>query len=133
MKIDLGYGFFASDGVMEHYVNFICNEIMEMTKTHCGASVNRRDGFPMKGYYVPVKLEVKERLKRSAIFKITVLKSEKEFVFYMSRHKSPDELFHQLQRKIDELTMEVIKENDIDQNRVHDEHHPLRNMNFKLP
>jgi hypothetical protein len=133
MKIDLGYGFFASDEVMEHYVKFICKEIEEMIKTHCGASVNSRDGFPMKGHYVPVKLEVVEVMKRSASLRMKTLGFTKEFTLYMSRHKSPDKILHELQYKIDELTLEIIKENDIDQNRVHSEHHPLRNLNFKLP
>lgn len=118
------YGLYANDETMRKYVDFICAQI----DTRCGASVNAKDGFPMKGYYVPVKLEIKEKLSRSAEMKITVLGYEKEFIFFMSRHKSPDALLHELQRKIDELTLEIIRENNLDQDKIYREHHPLRNL-----
>lgn len=118
------YGLYANDETMRKYVDFICAQI----SAKCGASVNASDGFPMKGYYVPVKLEIKEKLSRSAEMKMTALEHEKEFIFFMSRHKSPDELLHQLQRKIDELTLEIIKENGMDQDKIHRDHHPLKNL-----
>ncbi len=118
------YGLYANDETMRKYVDFICAQI----STRCGASVNATSGFPMKGYYVPVKLEIKEKLSRSAELKMTVLGYEKEFIFYMSRHKSPDALLHQLQDKIDELTLEIIKENNMDQDKIYREHHPLKNL-----
>jgi hypothetical protein len=129
--MNLGYGFFADDITMKNYVNFICDQIEHIIKTHCGASVNKTDGFPMKGYYVPVKLEIKERFTRSAELKMTVFGCEREFIFYMSRHKSPDELLHGLQSKIDELTLEIIKEKGLDQDKIYHDHHPLRSL--KLP
>jgi hypothetical protein len=131
-SINLGYGFFMDNDSMKDYVNFICDQIEKIKAVHCGTTVNKSDGFPMKGYYVPVKLEIIERLSRSADIKIEVLGHTKQFIFFMSRHKSPDETLHRLQSKIDELTLDIIKENSLDQDKIFSEYHPLRNYNGKM-
>lgn len=117
-------GLYASDKVMKDYVEFICSCVKES----CGASVPKKDGFPMKGYYVPVKLKVKEKLTRSAEIQIEVLGFKKEFIFFMSRKKSPEQLLHELQDKINEATEEVIKEHKLDKDKIWNDHHPLKKL-----
>lgn len=120
-------GYYATDEMMREYVNLICSFLVK----HSGASLNKRTGFPMKGYYVPVELEVLTKMSRSAELKITSLGHTKTFIFYMSRHKSPDALLHELQRKIDDLVREIIEENGMDQDKVYMEHHPLRGIKLE--
>lgn len=128
METNLGYGFFADNDVMQNYVKFICQQIELITKTHCGTMVNKKDGFPMKGYYIPVKLSLKEMTVRSATFKMKTLGYEKEFDLYMSRHKSPDKILHELQDKINESTTQIVRENNMDQDKIYNDYHPLKGI-----
>lgn len=118
------HGQYASDEVMKNYVEFICSNV----QLQAGACVNGKSGFPMKGCYIPVKLEIIEKLSRSAIFKMEALGHSKTFPLYMSRHKDPNSLLLELQRKIDDLTLEIAVENNIDQDELLKTYHPLRNF-----
>jgi hypothetical protein len=117
-----GQGFFANDEVMKHYTEFLCEQIIQLTKTNSGATVNKTDGFPMKGCYVPIKLKVTNIMKTSATMMLEVLGHEKEFIFYMSRHKSPNTILHELQRAIDELTLEIIKDKNLNQDKIYSQY-----------
>lgn len=128
------HGLFASDEVMENYVQFICSHILNLpyfSISNCGASVHKTDGFPMKGYYVPVRLAIIVKKRSSIDISIMALGHIKETTFFMSRHKSPDALLHELQEKIDEVVSLIISENKLDRDKIWNEHHPLKNL--KLP
>lgn len=118
-------GQYCTNDDMREYVKFIGSLINK----NAGASVNAKDGFPMKGYYVPVNLEIKELLSRSIEIKIECLGYEKEFIFYLSRMKGPDVLLHELQIKIDEKVNEIVVENNMDKDKIFHDYHPLR-FNF---
>jgi hypothetical protein len=120
-------GYFATDEVMKDYVEFICSHIILKS----GACVDKSGGFPMKGCYVPVKLSVTSKTMRYAKLKLIALGYTKDFTFYMSRHKSPDILLHELQDKINEAVGEIILENSLDRDKIFYDHHPLRGL--KLP
>lgn len=115
-------GYYTTDEMMREYVKLICSFLVE----NSGASLKK-----MKGFYVPVKLEVIEKMSRSAELQITSLGYTKTFIFYMSRHKSPDALLHEMQRKIDDLVREIIEENGMDQDKVYMKHHPLRGIKLE--
>lgn len=129
-NVTLGYGFFADDNVMKKYVDFICDRILEARSI--GVEISRTDGFPMKGHYIPVKLTIKARTLRSADISMEVFGYTKEFTLFMSRRKSPDELLHQLQRKLDELALEVVIENKLDRDKIWNDYHPIRRFPFPL-
>jgi hypothetical protein len=56
----------------------------------------------------------------------------KEFTVFMSRHKSPDEILHTIQDKIDNATLEVIDENNLDRDKIFYENHPLKRFTEHL-
>jgi hypothetical protein len=120
-------GLWASDEVMKNYVDFICSQI----KSTGGASVRKADGFPMKGCYVPVKLEITAKKVTYAEMRVTSLGHTKEFVFFMSRHKSPNKTLNELQAKINETVESIVVENGMDKDEIWSTHHPLKNL--KLP
>jgi len=121
------YGQHVNDRIMKNYVEFICSQI----SLNGGAEVNKSDGFPMKGAYVPVKLEIIEKTLRTAIINVTSLGHSKKFTFFLSRQKSPARILSELQDKINETVTEIVLENNLDRDKIFYEHHPLRNL--KLP
>ena len=122
------YGHHANDKVMRAYVEFICSQI----STNTGAAVNRSDGFPMKGAYVPVQLEILHKDLRTATINLTAFGHSKEFMFMLSRRKSPAHLLNELQIKVDEVVLDIIRENNLDQDKIWKEHQPFL-MHRKLP
>ncbi len=122
-----GSGLYGSDEMMSGYVKFIVGHI----PTLCGASVNKKSGFPMKGCYVPVRFEVLEIGSRSVEARITSLGHVKDTTIFMSRWKSPSKILGDIQNKIDLLVNEIVAENDLDRDDIFNQHHPLRN--FKWP
>lgn len=117
-------GQYMDDDNMQEYVEFMCGAIA----LKAGATVNSTTGFPMKGCYVPVNLEIVSKMRTSAAIRMTALGYEAEFVQYMSRHKSPDKILHELQQKINEITLQIINDNNLDQEKIYKEHHPFKNI-----
>jgi len=118
-------GLYITNEQMKQYVEFICSLI----KSECGADVPKSDGFPMNGCYIPVKFEILKKWSNFIECKITTLGFEKEFNIFMSRHKSPDLLLHEIQYKINDTTKLIISENKLDQDKIWMDHHPLRGLN----
>lgn len=122
------HGLHASNNVMEKYVDFIISQL----PPDVGASVSKTTGFPMKGYNVPVKLEVIGKTVRTVVLRITTLGFTKEFEYMMSRHKSPDVLLHEIQFKINDHTNQIILENKLDPNKIWTEYILPKGEKFTL-
>lgn len=118
------HGQYCDNNGMKAYVEFICSLI----RVEAGSSVKSKKGFPMKGLFVKVDLEIVDKMSRSIEIKMTSLKFEKKFIFYMSRHFGPEKILHDLQNKIDEKLLEVINENCLDQDQIYKDHHTLKNF-----
>lgn len=114
------------DIMMKQYVDFICDRI----PTEFGASLYRTMTtlpgttyrFPYKNVGVPVRVENIERLSRSAIFHIESLGHKKVVHVYMSRVKGPEVLFSDVQSKIDEAVNDIVRENNLDVEKLKDAH-----------
>jgi len=122
------HGQFASNEIMKEYVHFLCSCI---DPNDVGACVNRTDGFPMKGHYIRVKIEFVKIHNQFVDVKIVAFGHEKMFPWYLSRRKDPNTLLHEFQRKVDDLTLEIITENGLDRDQIWLDYHPLKNL--KLP
>lgn len=106
---------------MAKYVEFICSLIRPGT----GAEISNTTGMPMKGAYVPVQIDVVEKMTRSAMIKITALGHSEEFIFYMSRHKGPDTLIFKLQRLVDEHVNIIIDKHGLNRDEIFETYHPF--------
>lgn len=103
---------------MEKYVAFICSEIpKEMHTEFVQPNVEQLARFIHKiGPRVTEKVEITilETYTRSAKIKITFDKYENESIYYMSRHKGPDNLLNEIQNKI----QKIVNETFINDNRL---------------
>lgn len=126
-KFMIGTGQTFTDNHMSQYIDYLISIIQLQT----GASIPTLDGFPMKGCYVPVTLEVTKKDKTILEITIKSLSFEKQVTCFLSRKHSPVQFLFSLQEKIDSAVKEIIKENELNQDEIHRSNHPLHNMNFQ--
>jgi hypothetical protein len=93
---------------MEKYVAFICGELadeysvtLNEPKGVDGAPARIKKAGPR--IHSKVYISVIESYTRSAKLTLVFDRYEKEDIFYMSRHKSPDVLLHEIYNKIDKI------------------------------
>jgi len=93
---------------MEKYVAFICGELadeysvtLNEPKGVDGAPARIKKAGPR--IHSKVYISVIESYTRSAKLTLVFDRYEKEDIFYMSRHKSPDALLHEIYNKIDKI------------------------------
>jgi len=96
------------NATMEKYVAFLCGELVSEYSV-CLSEPKGVDGTPARikkagpGVLCKTEISVVESYTRSAKLKLVFCKYEKEDIFYMSRHKSPDALLHEIYSKIDKV------------------------------
>lgn len=114
------------DEMMKQYVDFICDRIPEEFGASLYRTMTTLPGttyrFPYKNVGVPVKVLSIERLTRSAIFHIESLGHKKSVHVYMSRAKGPEVLMYDVQYKIDEAVNEIVRENNLDVEKLREAH-----------
>ena len=120
-------GQYMTDKMMQQYVDFI----LSLVGATAGASVSAKDGFPMKGHYVPVTLEVLKKERTYVDFKLTSLGFSKELTLFLSRKKSPADTLAELQEKIDITVNQIVTENNLDKEEIWKTNHPLRFLKLK--
>lgn len=105
------------NNVMERYVDFISSEITPIQKVllWIPSSIKDEVYIPKIGpkVYIKVNIEIIEKYTRSSKFKLKFDKYEIEDMFFMSRHKSPDLIFSEIERKIEN----IINNTFLDDNR----------------
>jgi hypothetical protein len=97
--------------VMERYVAFICNELPKTRRVLLNPPPPMENGE--YGYkriskigphvYMMVDIEIVEKYTRSAKLCIKFEDYQKNDIFYMSRHKGPDKLLEEIDKKIDKI------------------------------
>lgn len=103
--------------VMERYVNFICGEVPKKLNIllYIPQSIKGEIYVPKIGpkLFVETTIEIKEKYTRSAKFILKFDKYEIEDIFFMSRHKGPEVLLLEIEKKIERL----VNKTYIDDNR----------------
>jgi hypothetical protein len=97
--------------VMERYVAFICNELPKTRRVLLNPPPPMENGE--YGYkrmskigphvYMSVEIEIVEKYTRSAKLCVKFEDYQMNDIFYMSRHKGPDKLLEEIDKKIDKI------------------------------
>jgi hypothetical protein len=97
--------------VMERYVAFICSELPKTRRVLLNPPPPMENGE--YGYkrmskigphvYMPVEIEIVETYTRSAKLCVKFEDYQMNDIFYMSRHKGPDKLLEEIDKKIDKI------------------------------
>jgi hypothetical protein len=97
--------------VMERYVAFICSELPKTRRVLLNPPPPMENGE--YGYkrmskigphvYMPVEIEIVETYTRSAKLCVKFEDYQINDIFYMSRHKGPDKLLEEIDKKIDKI------------------------------
>lgn len=97
--------------VMERYVAFICSELPKTRRVLLNPPPPMENGE--YGYkriskigphvYMYVEIEIVEKYTRSAKLCIKFEDYQMNDIFYMSRHKGPDKLLEEIDKKIDKI------------------------------
>ena len=97
--------------VMERYVAFICSELPKTRRvllTPPPPMENGEYGYKRMSkigphVYMPVEIEIVETYTRSAKLCVKFEDYQMNDIFYMSRHKGPDKLLEEIDKKIDKI------------------------------
>lgn len=97
--------------VMERYVAFICGELPKTRRvllTPPPPMENGEYGYKRMSkigphVYMPVEIEIVETYTRSAKLCVKFEDYQMNDIFYMSRHKGPDKLLEEIDKKIDKI------------------------------
>lgn len=102
--------------VMERYVAFICDELPKTKRVLLNPPPPMENGE--YGYkrmskigphvYMMVDIEIVETYTRSAKLCIKFEDYQKTDIFYMSRHKGPDKLLDEIDKKIDKIVNKTL-------------------------
>lgn len=118
--------------MMRKYVQFLCANIPVNVGANIHNIVKGKDGktwrVPIKAVTVPAKIEIVDRLSRSAIINITALGHTKNVHLFFSRHHGPETIFDMVQKKIDAALEEIMMENEMDRSIIIAENHFLRGI-----
>jgi hypothetical protein len=97
--------------VMERYVAFICDELPKTRRVLLNPPPPMENGE--YGYkrmskigphvYMPVEIEIVETYTRSAKLCVKFEDYQMNDIFYMSRHKGPDQLLEEIDKKIHKI------------------------------
>jgi hypothetical protein len=97
--------------VMERYVAFICSELPKTRRVLLNPPPPMENGE--YGYkrmskigphvYMPVEIEIVDTYTRSAKLCVKFEDYRMNDIFYMSRHKGPDKLLEEIDKKIDKI------------------------------
>lgn len=97
--------------VMERYVAFICGELPKTRRvllTPPPPMENGEYGYKRMSkvgphVYMPVEIEIVETYTRSAKLCVKFEDYQMNDIFYMSRHKGPDKLLEEIDKKIEKI------------------------------
>lgn len=76
----------------------------------------------MEKTYIPIVLNILKRETRYIEYVLEFKGFPKQFTWFLSRNKSPEELLNDLQEKIDMYFNEIIDDNDIDKKQLKQEY-----------
>jgi len=104
--------------VMERYVAFICSELPKTRRvllTPPPPMENGEYGYKRMSkigphVYMMVDIEIVEKYTRSAKLCVKFEDYQMNDIFYMSRHKGPDQLLEEIDKKIDKIVNKTLIE-----------------------
>ena len=109
--------------MMTSYVNFVCDIVprefyASMLKSMSTANFGKPIKLPLKHVQIPVKLNLKEKLSRSAIFEVESLGYKMDVLIYLSRQKDPEVLLEEIRLKVNHIVDEIITQNKLDREEI---------------
>ena len=119
--------------MMSAYVNYMCSIVPKettasMLRSMTTANFGKTLRLPLKHVKIPVKLELKEKLSRSAIFEVESLGHKTDVLIYLSRQKGPEVWLEEIKKKVDYVVDDIITNNKLDREEVANKYNTISNV-----